>query len=119
MTRNGKEVEDFAFRRAVPDLEDGRWHHYAITFEPTADGENTRIVLYRDYRKVYADGDAEEVAGRLNFAKGAGGRLLLNSAAKDNKQVIGLYDSLRFSAGVLPPEKFIRKISDGLALILR
>lgn len=119
VTRNGKEVEDFAFRRAVPDLEDGRWHHYAITFEPTADGENTRIVLYRDYRKVYADGDAEEVAGRLNFAKGAGGRLLLNSAAKDNKQVIGLYDSLRFSAGVLPPEKFIRKISDGLALILR
>ena len=119
MVQNGREFWNYDFMRTIPGLEDNRWHHYAITFEPTTDGTKTRIVLYRDYQRVFGAGDKEEFDGRLNFAVAAGGRILLNSRVKSGTQVTGRFDSLRYSAGVLSPEKFIRKTSDGLSVILR
>lgn len=115
LVKDGKSSQNYNFMRVIPDLEDNRWHHYALTFAPTPDG-NTHVVLYRDYQRVFTDGDTEEVAGRLNFA--AGERLVLNSAAGNDLQVAGRIDSLRFSKGVLPPERFIRRAKVGYVMVI-
>lgn len=126
LIRDGKVVQNYTFRRYIPDLADRRWHHYALTFEPTQkDGQDhTRVVLYRDYRRVFSednpqDPDIEEFPGRLNLAVGVNGRLLLNSRAESGKQVEGRIDSLRFSKGVLPSERFIRKAKVGFLTVIR
>ena len=91
---------------------DRGWHHYAFTLEPR-DGTNTVVEFFRDY----ASAGASELQGRVDYAFGSGGRLTIGAGATGNK-VYGSYDMLRFSKGILPPEKFITKVNVGTVLVV-
>ena len=95
------------------EMKDNRWHHYALTLQPK-DGTNTIVELFRDYASV----GAHELEGRLDYTIGNGGRLALGAGSSGNK-VYGSYDMLRFSKGVLTPDKFIGKRYFGTMFILR
>ena len=95
------------------EAKDGRWHHYALTLSPK-DGTNTVVELFRDY----VSAGAHELPGRLDYTIGKGGRLALGAGGTANK-VYGCYDMLRFSRGVLTPDKFMGRVRTGAMLIFR
>ena len=95
------------------EVEDGRWHHYALTLSPK-DGTNTVVELFRDY----VSAGAHELPGRLDYAYGRGGRLSLGTGATGNK-VYGSYDMLRFSKRALTPDKFIGRVRTGTVIVVR
>ena len=53
---------------------DGRWHHYALTVEPSTP-TNTRVSVYCDYCLVVQD----EIKGSLDYGTPGGHRLLIGS----------------------------------------
>ena len=91
----------------------GDWHHYALTVAPK-DGTNTVVEMFRDYASL----GAFELQGRLDYSAAKGGRLAMGAGA-DSNRVYGLFDMLRFSKGVLTPEKFIANISGGTMIVLK
>ena len=95
------------------EVKDGRWHHYALTLSPK-DGTNTVVELFRDY----VSAGAHELPGRLDYTIGKGGRLALGAGGTPNK-VYGCYDMLRFSRGVLAPDKFLGRIKSGMMILVR
>lgn len=119
INESGVRFYDYSFMFDIPGLEDKRWHHYAFTIAPTDDGLGTRVQLFVDYQLVPARHGKETVAGRLTYATGYGGRLVLNNKDKASEQIAGRFDSLRFSKGALAPEKFLRKTRDGLMCVVR
>jgi len=94
-------------------VKDRLWHHYALTLSPK-DGTNTVVELFRDY----ASEGVYELPGRLDYAYGNGGRLSLGTGAAQNK-VYGCYDMLRFSRGVLTPDKFMGRVKPGMTVLVR
>ena len=85
---------------------DGKWHHYALTFGWS--GTQTDVSLYYDYKlvgtqnvpfRIYAHPDGDHLAigeSRLSYSDPA-----------PFVKIQGYVNSLRFSRGVLPPEKFL------------
>lgn len=92
----------------------GRWHHLAVTFEPTEDG-NTCICMYDNYEQV---GDAWTVQGKLDYSKGS---CLGVGTSSMPRYFTGYIDSLRISKGVLDQSRFLRakRMPRGFALIYK
>lgn len=103
-------IKDTPNWEALPTgVDDGRWHHYAITVGPGASSNKSACRLYRDYQLV---GSVQEFTGKLTyptelcgFTVGGGGN------------VTGLMDELRLTAGVLS-DSFMRR-AGGLMIIVK
>ena len=99
-----------------PSIADGQWHHYAFTLA-TKDGTNTVVELFRDYVSL----GSKEIDGRIDYTSKASGRLTVGGGTTyppdDLKRFYGSVDMLRFSKGVLTPDKFIQYKSAGLIMV--
>ena len=91
---------------------DGKWHHWAFTFQPNAaDPTKSDIAFYLDYVQL---GNVQTLPGRvayddtLRFAIGEGG-----------SSFTGLIDEVRISDCVLAPSEFLRAEKPGFMMILR
>ena len=92
---------------------DGRWHHWAMTFDGSS-GTNTVITLYRDYvsqgsRTLSTPIKYEESVNTLSF-----GGTTANPA-----HIHGNFDELRVSEGVLPTSAFMRALPNRTILMIR
>ena len=98
---------------------DGRWHHLAVTFKPTQDG-NTLVRMYdTTYKGVSTQvGGDWTVSGRLNYANGS---CLGVGTSSMTRYFTGYIDELRISKGVLAPSQFLKwaKTPRGLLVICR
>ena len=91
---------------------DGKWHHYALTLEPS-DTTNTQISVYCDYRLV----SQNVFGGTLNYATGTlGGHRIIVGTTRADRKVAGYFDTLRISRGVLPVERFMGRGRKGLVV---
>ena len=101
--------ENFTLGR---NLVDGRWHHYALAFAPSADATKTLVSLYDDYELV----ETKEIPGA--FVTRAGRVLKLFEASMDHPNLVGLVNSFRLSRGVLAPSQFLGRDRSGIPFIL-
>ena len=101
---------DFTLGRNVVD---GRWHHYALSFEPAADFAKTLVSLYDDYELV------ETKECPLAYVNRAGRVLKLFEGSADYPNVVGLVNSLRISRGALPPSRFLGREGSSFVMIVR
>jgi len=95
---------------------DNRWHHYAFTFLTggTDAAPTTTITMYRDYVQVArATKD-----GHFNKTKDSANRLSLAGTGQKAKMQ-GWFDAIRISSGILPTEKFIRRVRKGMVILFR
>lgn len=99
----------------LPDIVvDGKWHHYALTFEPVNNATNTQVSLWYDYALMGSHSSARALPRRVS-----GHWLVLGEGPSDEPNLQFKMDSLRFSKGVLPPEKFLVRVPRGLMLIFK
>lgn len=100
-------------------LDDGKWHHWAMTVAPSADGSNVVAALYRDYAQW---GKTVTVKGRIFYPNsGAGSSLAVGGGENAAGRIDCAFDDLRISPGVLPAERFMRfeKEERGLTILFR
>lgn len=91
-------------------VDDGKWHHFAFTFAPNANG-GTDVKGYVDYSSAIS----KTLTGRW-VGIGCDDYLEFNGTYKD----VLWFDEVRISKGVLPKEKFLRQCNNaGLLLIVR
>lgn len=94
-------------------MQDGRWHHWAITFDVTEEN-NMLCKVWCDYETVFEI----ERKGLLNVPL-HGSVLEIGGTGNNVALVHGSYDEIRITAGVLPPEKFMRRGRPGFMFICR
>ena len=95
------------------DIDDGRWHHYAITVEQidVSGTAKTELRLYRDYQNH----GSQRFTGVLEYP--ASDDCAFTIGADNN--FTGNMDEIRISDGVLPVASFMRSMPTGTAIILR
>ena len=101
------------FTKAGDKMGDGRWHHWAITFD-VVDGIDTRYTLWCDYETVFT----KTVPGLLNIPLN-GSVLEICGAANTAALIDGQIDEIRITDGVLTPDRFMRRDKPGMVLICR
>ena len=102
-------------------LIDGRWHHYAFTFEPVNDGTNTLVKLFYDYKNVRYGSNPSRSGFTLDarLPMSVDGRLMLGEGTDDHPNIVGEFDAVRVSKGVLDPSQFLGRVRKGLVVVLR
>lgn len=102
---------------------DGKWHHYALTFEPVNDGTNTLIKLFYDYENVpHEKGGAPEPGVTLGSRLSkyvVGHDLMLGEGSNDQPNIVGEFDAIRVTKGVLVPSQFFARYRRGMVLFFR
>jgi hypothetical protein len=95
------------------DIDDGRWHHYAITVEQilVSGVTKTELRLYRDY----ASHGSQQFTGVLVYPVNDDCSFTI---CADNT-FTGHMDEIRISDGVLPVTSFMRSLPVGTAILLR
>ena len=88
-------------------IADGKWHHFALTVEPAANGTKTKFTWYFDYDSV---GSATK-NGTWVWMRERGD---LSFGAADN---VLSFDEFRITKGVLPKAKFLRARSEAATTI--
>lgn len=114
-------VPDYPAWKLDRNVADGKWHHIAVTMEPFEDNgvEKTRIRLYDDYKLVNnGANDAYILLGRLH-TNNNGYRLMVGESSTENPSVIGYVNSLRFTRGLLTPDKFMGCVRKGMTIVVR
>ena len=99
----------FNFDRYIAD---GKWHHYALTFETNEDNTETTLSVYDDYKQV---GESKTCAGIYQYS--GGHKLQMGLGSSNPPFTLGYINSLRFTRGVLTPDKFLGRVKSGLVLI--
>ena len=99
--------------RAGALMGDGRWHHWAITFDVVG-GSDTCYTLWCDYEAVFQ----KTVPGLLNIPLN-GTVLEICGAANTTGLVDGRIDEIRITDGVLTPDRFMRRGYPGFMFICR
>ena len=101
-------------------LIDGRWHHYAFTFEPVNNGTSTLVKLFYDYKNVsYGNPSRSGVTVGSRLPMRVDGRLMLGEGSKDHPNLVGEFDAVRVSKGVLDPSQFLGRVRRGFVMIFR
>ena len=103
---------------------DGRWHHYALTFEPVPGiATNSYVQLFYDYSPIpveLKDGGTKEKHTFPRFRKRvAGHRLMIGEGTYEQPNIQMKFDAIRISKGVLTPDKFLGRVRKGFKLIVR
>ncbi len=95
------------------DIDDGRWHHYAITVEQinVSGTIKTELKLYRDYQSH----GSQQFTGVLAYP--ANDDCAFTIGADNN--FTGYMDEIRISDGVLPVASFMRSMFAGTAIFVR
>jgi hypothetical protein len=95
------------------DIDDGRWHHYAITVEQivVSGTTKTELRLYRDYESH----GSQQFTGVLAYPADDDCAFTI---CADNT-FTGHMDEIRISDGVLPVASFMRSMPVGTAILLR
>ena len=105
-------IDGFYPSWVLPNLmEDGKWHHYAITFEPK-NGTNTAVTLYYDYVNKGTSSYTPRVLPR----RVDGHKLMIGEGTFDEPNPQFKMDALRFSKGVLAPSQFLGRVRKGLII---
>ena len=97
---------------------DGKWHHYALTFEPDEGCTNTVVSLYYDYAKIDRTNPTAGTPRTLP-RRVEGHKLMVGEGSVDEPNLQFEMDALRFSKGVLDPSRFLGRAADGFLLIVR
>ena len=93
---------------------DGKWHHYAFTFEPkSGTTDKTSVTLFYDYKK--------QASGTINTLKKrvAGHKLMLGEGTHDQPNIVGEFDAVRVSKGVLDPSQFLGRAPNAFSIVVR
>lgn len=95
------------------DIDDGSWHHYAITVEQidVSGTAKTELRLYRDYESY----GSQQFTGVLQYP--ANDDCAFTIGADNN--FTGNMDEIRISDGVLPVASFMRSMPTGTAIFVR
>ncbi len=101
---------NFPFDRYIAD---GKWHHYAITFETNEANTETTVSVYDD-RKLVA---SQTCAGVYQYY--GGHKLQFAMGSSNPPFTLGYVNSVRFSRGVLAPDKFMGRVKSGVILIIK
>ena len=94
-------------------IADGRWHHWALTFDSTS-GTQTVITLYRDYVPLCT----RTLESPLNYLDTVN-TLSIGGTGSNPAHLRGNFDELRVSAGVLPVSALLRAQPTGTMVIVR
>ena len=93
---------------------DGKWHHYALTFEPKPDNaQQSYVQLFYDYEpqdRQTANRSPKRVAGH---------RLMIGEGTYDQPNLVGEFDAVRISKGILDPSQFLGYGPVGLTILFR
>ncbi len=114
-----REDQDFA-TGANADIDDGRWHHWALVAEthPDASVANTSFTLYRDYEPfgnvLVFDGAGD--AGGMIALPSTGTTLSIGTGGS---AIDGIVDELRFRPGAQPVSSFMRRLNHPFVLVVR
>ena len=95
------------------NLDDGHWHHVALTFEPDGTG-NTTVKLYKDYVQF---GSEQKVVGLFQTALDGGvpySSMVVGSASYD-----GWIDEVRITKGILAVDQMLHVQRRGAVLSIR
>ncbi|MBR2839571.1 MAG: laminin G domain-containing protein [Kiritimatiellae bacterium] len=103
---------------------DGKWHHYALTFEPVPGvATNSYVQFFYDYSPVagtlYENGTTEKHTIPRLRKRVAGHRLMVGEGTYDQPNIQMEFDAVRVSKGVLEPSQFMRRKRIGFALVVR
>ena len=103
---------------------DGKWHHYALTFEPVPNvTTNSYVQLFYDYSPVPVElknGGTKEKHTFPRFRKRvAGHRLMIGEGTYNQPNLQMEFDALRISKGVLDPSRFLGREGNPFVLIVR
>ena len=101
---------------------DGRWHHYAFTFEPVNDGTNTLVKFFYDYQNVGYGSQSKPgvtVSGFRLPKRVTGHRLMLGEGSNAQPNLVGEFDAVRVSMGVLDPSRFIGRVLNPFVIVVR
>ena len=93
----------------VSGLDDGSWHHLAVTFAASGDSDTT-VTAYRDHQTL---GSAQTVTGRIRQGDFETSSLALGEG------YTGRIDELRISRGVLGVDEMIHAERTGLAVFFK
>lgn len=95
------------------DIDDGRWHHYAITVEKinVSGLTKTEHRLYRDYVSY----GSQQFTGIIKYPDDDACAFTISA---DNN-FTGYIDEVRITDGVLPVSSFMRSMPTGTSIILR
>ena len=94
-------------------LADGRWHHWALTFDGSS-GTQTVVKFYRDYTQI----GTCTASHLINYPSGVH-TLSIGGTSNNPCHIHGNYDELRVSEGVLPTSAFLRAQPQSTMLIVR
>ena len=94
-------------------LADGRWHHWALTFDGSS-GTQTVVKFYRDYTQI----GTCTASHLINYPSGVH-TLSIGGTSNNPCHIHGNYDELRVSEGVLPTSAFLRAQPNGTMVIVR
>ena len=97
---------------AKPEMDDGRWHHWALTIE-TVDSD-TKWTLYCDYEMI-----ATATNPGLLYSPIYGSVFEIGGTASNTAHINGRIDEVRITDGILTPDKFMRRGTLGFMFICR
>ena len=85
------------------------------------DGTNTLVKLFYDYKNVRYGSNPSRSGFTLDarLPMSVDGRLMLGEGTDDHPNIVGEFDAVRVSKGVLDPSKFIGHVGKGLMLIFK
>ena len=103
---------------------DGRWHHYALTFEPDpAVATNSFVQFFYDHSPVPVQlktGGTKEKHTFPRFRKRvAGHRLMIGEGTYDQPNIQMEFDALRVSKGGLAPSQFLGRAPNAFTIVVR
>lgn len=91
------------------DFADGKWHHYAITIEPTGAGQ-THYRVFKDYVPLDEEGNTSDVYPFMGLTEG----MVLRVGGASFYM-----DEFRITKGVLSSEEFLRRAKIGFSINFR
>lgn len=103
---------------------ENRIHHYAFVVDQTTTPGTVTMSLYRDYALIKTNTfsgylDYATVPGGGTTGSGRNNRLVIGGSGSKDAQFFGSIDSVRYSKGVLAPDKFMRLEKLGMAIHVR
>ena len=111
--QNASDLFYFSQHDFQASIADGRWHHWALTFDGTS-GTQTAITLYRDYEPLCT----RTLDSPLNYLN-AVNTLSIGGTSTNPCHLRGNFDELRVSRGVLPVSAFLRAQPNSTMVIVR
>ena len=115
-TNDGVSIDSYTPVFKNEAVDDGNWHHWAMTIGTDVTGSSSVFTLYRDYAQY---GNARTVTGLLRLPS-SGSNISIGGTGVSGAYIHGLVNNLRISPGVLPTTAFMRFIPKaGTVLIIR